>query len=307
MNRSSNWRRWSTVVRIVAAAVLVVAPLFAALSATRGWDQRGLALVRLADSAARGRDTGGAPAHIARYVALRVPAIDRLLPAGEGGTKYFEHLDGNAGIAFPATATIGIDAGNGALDAGEATEIHERAHLLHANLPREVDALLAHLPSARPTEYAAKNSGEHFGEMAARAWEIASPPRNVCVVGSPVERLRDTERAVPGSAGFVAWYLRNPVLRDVDGREQLLAEAARMTAQQRAEWETIWTALERRRLADGTFEPWRAMTVSEWLESTRLSEWRSGGWLGRLDGVAMLPSVAVAKLLSAGGQHRTPK
>ena len=88
----------------------------------------------------------------------------------------------------------------------ETVELHERAHLVHAALPNQVGRLMARMPAAAPSEYAATNPGEHFAEMAAKAWEIVEPPDEFCLGGTPAGRLRQAEvrPAGPTSAGSAA-------------------------------------------------------------------------------------------------------
>jgi hypothetical protein len=40
-------------------------------------------------------------------LAVRDPVVDRLLPNAAGGTRFFEDLDGNAGMAFAAVPAVG--------------------------------------------------------------------------------------------------------------------------------------------------------------------------------------------------------
>ena len=96
------------------------------------------------------------------YLARRNAAVDRLLPAGEGGIVFVERLGGNAGVALPGSAVIGIASEGLSSEDAEYVELHERAHLLHANLPDEVARLLSRLPGPAPDEYAARNPAEHF-------------------------------------------------------------------------------------------------------------------------------------------------
>jgi hypothetical protein len=200
------------------------------------------------------RDGAGvSPAQqVAAYRARRHPAVDRLLPDAAGGTRFYEQLDGKAGMAFPGARAIGIAVDVGLLGA-EGTELHERAHLLHAEHPRLVKSLLRRLPPPDPDTYAAKNDGEHFASMADAAWRVVVEPEGMCLAESPIEILIRLERSVPGTAGFVAWYLRSGAFDDstVAARDAVLAEAERLTAPHRPQWDALWQRLEDRRQPGG--------------------------------------------------------
>jgi hypothetical protein len=107
----------------------------------------------------------------------------------------------------------------------ESIELHERAHLGEAYLPELVGRLMALMPPPAAGGIAAASSGQHFAEMAGEAWSLVTPPGDFCVDGSLAERLRATEARVPGTAGFVVWYLRHPALRALDGNAELAAAA----------------------------------------------------------------------------------
>lgn len=233
-----------------------------------------------------------------RYRQLRTEAIDYLLPEGVGGTHFFAHLDTNAGAAFPRSATIGLVAQHD-IGAGEATELHERAHLLWGALPEVVDRIVRRVAAPEPTEYAAKNAGEHFSEMAGEAWTIVMPPRELCLVGSPVDWLEDAELRVPGTAGFVVWYLRHPSIRDVPARDSLLAAAAQMTQPLRDEWETLYAALEQRRRVDGTFEPWPREPLAAFMQRAYRDE-TDRRWYTAIR-YLFLPSVLAARIYDFAG------
>lgn len=205
--------------------------------------------------------SGSAGDHVREYLAGRDPAIDRLLPDGARGTRFFEDLDGEAGMAFPHLSLIGISATAASGGWPGAVELHERAHLLQAFLPEDASRLLARLDAPAEREYAATGEREHFAEMAAKAWEVVSQPAGMCVDAAPLERLRDAESRVPGTAGFVAWYLRNLRKEDVEEFDPLIQTAALLAAPYRAESEAIWKSLEARRLPDGHFQAWSHQTV----------------------------------------------
>ncbi len=200
------------------------------------------------------------------YLAHRSPIVDRLLPAGAGGTHFVSSLGRWAGMAFPDSAAIALVADDATGPWPESVELHERAHLVEASLPREVGELMSRLPAPSPDEYAATNRGEHFAEMAARAWEIVEPPDNVCVDGTPADRLRDAEQRVPGTSGFVEWYLRH-LPAGVEGRGDLAALAATFRAPLAPQWDALWQAIDARREPGGGFTPWGPRTIREFLEA----------------------------------------
>ena len=239
------------------------------------------------------------------YADRRNPAVDAVLPEGRGGTHVYADLGGDAGRAFTATATIGLSNTAGEGPWPESVELHERAHLAHAFLPTEVERLLARLGAPAPDEYAATNPGEHFGEMAARAWEIASPPDGFCLGATPAERLEEAETRVPGTAGFVVRYLRylTPAPESYSSAEaaakaadELRALADRLSAPQRAEWEALWQAIDARRRPGGDFEPWGYRTVREFIEAQRTRALASGRWLDTIAAAALVPSLTVLTL-----------
>jgi hypothetical protein len=237
----------------------------------------------------------GAASRAANYLAKRNPIVDRLLPEGEGGTRFFEQLGEYAGLAVARNAAIALTVTSDYEPWPETVELHERAHLLDAFLFHEVENVMARLPDPASTEYAAKNRAEHFGEMAAKAWEIVSPPDGICIDGTPVEALRKVEVRVPGTAGFVAWYLRQPSLGVEEGRDELSTLAAELSAPQRGEWDALWKALESHRRPDGTFEKWRYSSVRAYLEVQQSVARATGGWFGRSQAILLVPSLTIAK------------
>lgn len=215
----------------------------------------------LSPDSAVGPPHGGAesPAQqVAAYRARRHPAVDRLLPDAARGTRFYADLDGKSGMAFLRARAIGI-AVNVGLEGAEGTELHERAHLMYAEQPRLVRALLRRLPPPDPSTYAAKNDHEHFASMADAAWEVLVEPEGLCRAETSLEILVRLERSVPGTAGFVAWYLRTGAFDDDSAatrdaaRDAVRAEAERLTATLRPQWEALWQQLEAQREPDGTF------------------------------------------------------
>jgi hypothetical protein len=274
-------------IRIVALATILFAPL---LSAHR-LQQRAAR-----QDASPGYTTRDDSAMVARYYTERNPVVDNLLPEGSGGTLFRPHLkDGVAGVAIAATATIMLAINN--LDGDEGTELHERAHLLHAYHPAEVNRLVARLPRPARGQYAASNSAEHFAEMASTAWRLVYPPEEVCFEQTPSQRLHSAEVDVPGTAGFVIHYLRAPGSGEREGNQQLLAAALELAAPLGAEWDAIWAAVERRRLPGGTLAPWQASrNIAGILGMWRADEWHSGAWWGKITSVALVPSAALANV-----------
>ncbi len=273
--------------RLTAVAMIVFGPIAAATIAIHAPERVRLGYVEANPSAT----SGPAAAGVREYIAGRDPAVDRLLPNGVGGTRFFENLDGHLGMAFVHVPAIGISATVGGAGWPEAVELHERAHLLYAFLPEEVSRLIARVPAPRPGEYAATNGNEHLAEMAAAAWETVAPPELLCVEGTPVERLRDRETRVPGTAGFVAWYLRNLRPEDVEYYDDLSRTAAILAEPYRAESNAVWRAIEARRLGSGEFQPWGHHTVREYLEAWRAEAHASEHWFDRIGGYLLAPSL----------------
>lgn len=237
------------------------------------------------------------------YADHRNPVIDRLLPEGVGGTRYYDYLGkvgrrGDAlGLAFLRGGAIGLLSTLETNSWSASTELHERAHLLYQALSSPFARLLAKLPSPAADEYAAENSHEHVAEMAARAWEIVTDLDNACVEGTPMDRLRDADRRVPGTAGFVAWYLRDPSAGPADHRAELATLADELSAPQRNEWDVIWREVEARREPNGTFRPWEQMSIRQLLEADQTALFAGDQWFSRLAAVATAPSIMLLKLL----------
>jgi len=233
----------------------------------------------------------------ADYRSRRSPDVDRLLPEGGGGTYFYDDLHGNLGEALLDAAAIGLSGDVREAPWPEAVELHERAHLLQAFLPEPVGRLMARMPAPAADTEAADNSQQHFAEMAERAWQIVAPPGDFCPEGTPVERLLEAERLVPGTAGFVAWYLRH-VTRPAEDGEALAALASQLIASTRADWDALWEALETRRRPDGSFHPWPPRTVRESIDRQRIEARLRGRWIDRVVDIALAPSLLV---LSAAG------
>jgi hypothetical protein len=190
-----------------------------------------------------------------QYLSLRSPVIDRLLPGGSGGTHFVRELSGPAGEANVASASIRMEVPKSARD-GEAIELHERAHLLEAFALPAARRILEDLPAPAPDLYAAESPAEHFAEMAASAWSLMKSFDEVCVLD--VEGVLDeAEQNVPGTAGFVARFLGVAPLADTVSSSALLASARRTIARRAADWDSLWSAVDGRRLHDGRFDAWR--------------------------------------------------
>jgi hypothetical protein len=241
---------------------------------------------------------------VARYLETRPAAVDRLVPAGAGGTRFFRHLDGNAGMAFRGIAAAGLAVDVGLGRHSVSTEVHELAHLMQFCLAPEVARLMRGLPAPVRDEYAAKNSREHFAEMAASAWEIVDllDPTDFCVNGASIDWLRDMDQRVPGTAGFVAWYLRHLDPAEADAAEELRIESQRLIQPHRDAWEAIFAALDARRLPDGTFRPWEpASSVRAYLEAQLEDARMEGGLGGRITAAQVTTSLAVLGFMERRG------
>jgi hypothetical protein len=245
-------------------------------------------------------DTSTPARRVHAYVAQRDAAIDLLLPEGRGGTHFFEDLGPTAdGLAFPGAAAIAVSASVVDRDWPEAVELHERAHLLDAFLPEDVARVMARMAPAAHDEYAATNRGEHFGEMAAKAWQIVSPPKTICIDGALAARLEADEARVPGTSGFVLRYLDLLPARFVEDTAELRTTAERLSAPARNEWAALWRGVDARRRPDGTFEPWSHLTIRAYLEARRAGFRTSDHWIDRIASLALLPSLTLVR--AAGG------
>jgi len=245
-SRPSRLERWLPRIRWTALVALVVGPVVIA-----AWEVRSV-----------GRFGGpAAPEAHRAYFAERNPLINELLPAGEAGIRVVDNLGGPMGLANMNTGAIALDRSVAHEGWRGAVELHERAHLIEAFLPREVAALMARLPSAPGPGVASEGPGQHFAEMASEAWQLVTDPHGMCIDGTPEARLKDAEARVPGTSGFVLWYLRHPALSTGDRAVALRTAAALLVAPNQTEWTTLWDALDAQRDAAGAFRPWPAPTV----------------------------------------------
>lgn len=280
-------------VRLTAIAVILFGPIAQASWAMHASASVGAGYVEVHPESA----SGPSAESVREYLAARDPIVDRLLPNGAGGTRFFEELDGNAGVVFDALPAVGIAADIETSGWPEATELHERAHLLYTFLPEIASRLMARLPAPMPGEYAATNANEHLAEMASAAWEVVAPAKLFCPVAPSVERLHDAEARVPGTAGFVSWYLRHVPRESTEGYEELSRTAAALAAPYRSESEALWLAVEARRLRGGELRPWRYRSVRNYLEGRRAVAGASGDWIGRIASYSMTPSLIVLSLI----------
>ncbi len=246
-----------------------------------------------------------AAADLRRYQSVRRPLVDRLLPDGHHGTLILHDLGGPAGVAWTQTSTIGILAGSlsrpmdemGAL-AGESVEIHERAHLVRAYHAELVGALMRATPLPQHDEYAATNRDEHFAEMAAQAYELVLQRNSTHFCLAPaIDRLRNVERRVPGTAGFVVYMLRRVDERDQPERAALRAEATRLVGENAPLWEPIYAALEAQQRADGTMAPWPEVTPRHRLSQAIASLDDEGRRSTRLMALALTPGEWLLRIL----------
>jgi hypothetical protein len=290
--RGGVWLRRS--LRLTSVAVIVFGPIVAAGWAIQTADRVLLSYHSVQPHAAQ----GPMGANVRRYLEKRNPAVDRLLPDGAGGTWFFEDLEGNAGMAFVNVPAVGLATSIASEGWPEATELHERAHLMYAYLPEQVSRLMARLPRPREGDYAATNQSEHLAEMAAAAWEIVAPPESFCLEGTPLERLRAGDARIPGTAAFVAWYLRGLSPLEVEDHDALSEAAAALVAPYRTEWEVLWRAIDKRRLAGGGLRPWPRRTVREYVQAWRTGSLASQNRVERIGGYLMTPSLIVLSAAS---------
>jgi hypothetical protein len=178
---------------------------------------------------------------------------------------------------------------------GESTELHERAHLLHAAARPQVNALLARLGEPREGSYASTDPGEHFAEMASEAWDIMMPADSTCWALDTAARLQQAESDVPGTAGFVAYYLRSGL--PAPGRDTLLAVADSLIAGDRTQWEQLWREVEFRRHADASLRPFERLSIAASIRDdiARLRE--SGKPWYRFYALLLQPSLLLASAL----------
>jgi hypothetical protein len=242
---------------------------------------------------------------VQRYQEARRALVDSLLPEGHGGTIYATDLGGPAGVAWTELSAIGMQAGMlastdliGGVLAGEAFELHERAHLLQGAHPSLVGALLAALPPPRRGTYAATNSSEHFAEMASEAYRLLRLTDRDAKISLDTERMmRRIERRVPGTAHFVGYYLDVagdmtwPAQADLRQRAELLA---RPTAEL---WSPIARTLDAQRGENGFMSPWRPVPLATRVRRIHDRLIHDDGRMERLIGFLTTPIAVVSAAL----------
>lgn len=242
-----------------------------------------------------------------RYQTARDTLIDLLLPEGVGGTIVVAQVDEeHDGEAFPERAAIRLRAG-AVLDSvvwqgtrrGDQVEMHERAHLLDANHPELVLALLRHLPPPDTAEYAATNGGEHFAEMVAQGWAILELQTVEGFCPDLVGAIRSEEERVPGTAGAVVWLAPTwQRVRGVPIDSLLHQEVDSLAAPYLDAWRPIAAAVDVRRLADGHFAAWPELDAGARLRRGRVLLLESPRLPSRVVGMMLWPAATVTRLVS---------
>jgi len=286
-------RRASRRLRIGSCVVIVLAPILGAVA-----DDPRIALAYHAGGATiTPTDTTEPGRALADYLEQRNGLVDRLLPEGSGGTLWKADLGPETGgLAFAGSATIAISLSHRL--SLEAVEIHERAHLLHAAHADAVDRLMARLSAPHPEEYAARNDGEHFADAAAGAWHLLTlPTEGICLVDTPEGLLRLAEQRVPGTAGFLSWYLDRPEMDAHPHRAELWETAQRLLAPYRSEWQPVQAAIVARRRDDGTFTPWPTHGLADRLKATYRRERDGDNWFLSVAARLSLPAIGVATVI----------
>jgi hypothetical protein len=285
------------VVLAVMLAFLVVEPILDAqlVFAARGVEYARYEEIPLVCSL----NPGDPENEVARYLHERPAVIDRLLPEGAGGTRFFVDLDDAHGMAFQTSATIGIAKDAISMSRAARVEMHERAHLVEFFAADAVARLMRVIGAPAPDELAADDPGQHFAEMAASAWEVleaASPAGDYCPAFTPIELLESLESRVPGTAGFVGAYLRDRSLSEL-GEATVLANTARRLASPYAStFAAVIDAIESRRAADGSLRPWQPPGLRGVLEARREHARLIGGLSGWSYRVQLAGSLLVLQL-----------
>lgn len=286
-------RRASRRLRIGSLAVIVIAPILGAVAE----DPAAALATHASGPSVLPSDTTDAGEVLAEYLMVRNGLVDRLLPEGVGGTIWKADLGpSTSGLAFAASGTIALSLDNhGSL---EAVEIHERAHLLHAAHPDVVGPLMARLPAPHPDEYAARNDGEHFADAASGAWHLLTlHTLGVCLADTPAGMLRLAEDRVPGTAGFLIWFLDQPELAEHPDRAELWETAEQLIAPYRSEWGPVQDAIAARRREDGTFTPWPAFRLAERLKDSYRRDRDRGNWLVSVAARLTLPAIGIVSVI----------
>lgn len=244
---TSSRPRWRTRLNLVSLAVIVFLPAISALSSDSD-------PVAIASKHGTVIDVDTTPSADERtdYLAVRDARLDRVFPRAGGGRFFVADME-KGGLAIQQENIILLRSP----DAEELVEAHELAHIMQYNLPLEFAAIMRVTPPPAPDEYAAESDVEHFAEMASNAWLVLAGLRDACLLDGPAERLRDAEQRVPGTAGFVAYYLSTGTFADDSAAAAIGDLATEMIAPEaRPAWNALWTALEARRQPDGSLPPW---------------------------------------------------
>lgn len=292
-------RRTHLYVRVVLIMCIVTAPVL--VGRMDGW--RWNRLMQRAVSNGPGKATSSLPmdsreATVARYFAARSYIIDGLLPAGDGGLHFVDSLPDATGEAFPRASTIVLVV-NADVEALTSTEVHERAHLLYAREAPVVQRIIRTLPSPITNSYAATNDREHFAEMARSAWDLLRPAPLDLAEGV-THAMASAEELVPGTAGFVTFFVRHPAFATRRDASWWVNAAAPWVAPSRGDWQHLWHVLESRKQPDGTLAPWPVPSMREWVDQHRATGIAEGGTIGYLHAVSFWPSAMVLKVM--GGE-----
>ncbi len=295
----SRLRRVRLYVRVFLVMCVVTAPAFIARADEIRWQRLTRDAVGSTHRALPPSQADREDALLALYLARRSPNLDAFLPAGGGGTVFVPSLDDVRGLAFSRSSSILVSLQDGTGPRLQAIEIHERAHLAHAQLSALVQDILASLPPPDPSAYAAKNNKEHFAEMASEAWELLQPAGNVCSAETPQEQLDRAESEVPGTSGFVIYFLQQPAFAALPYAPLLRDAASRHMQPARESWERLYAALDARRQSDGTLKAWPVPTMREWVALHRAELRAEGGVLGHVHAMAFFPSAVLLRLMGA--------
>lgn len=292
-------RRVHLYVRVVLIMCIVTAPVL--VGRMDGW--RWNRLMQRAVATGPGATTSALPmdsreAMAARYFSMRSAVIDGLLPAGAGGLHFVDSLPDATGEAFPRTSTIVLVV-NGDVEALTSTEVHERAHLLYAREAAIAQRIIRRLPPPLTNSYAATNDREHFAEMARSAWDLLRPAPLDLAEGV-THAMASAEELVPGTAGFVALFVRHPAFAARRDAAWWSNAAAPYLAASRGDWEQLWHAVESRAQPDGTLTPWPVPSMKEWVDQHRATGTAEGGLVGYLHAFSFWPSAVLLKVMGGG-------
>jgi len=299
---------WLRRARNVSAILLFALPVILSAWDISGWPGYHLMYVEVPPPHRVGDEVQRrAVERVAQYQRERPSELDRLLPEGRGGTRYFLSLDDKAGLAFLGPAIVGLSAEFLLAATPGAVEVHERGHLVDYTYPAEVSRLLARVPPPAVGTIAAENAGQHFAEMPAEAWElvrslVTMPPPDVlyCAIPPDPEWLERVEQRVPGTAGFVVRFFDTlpPLPEFVTEAAELRDLAARLSGPYAQEMDALWARIESHRRSDGTFRPLpAASSLHRHLHAQHARLWRSPDMRDKVVSLTVLPGLAVTTLL----------